>query len=68
MRKKVSLSNRNVGPKTQVKMPEEDKKYQKVFGTERDQTGVGYSTYNNDVNADDVKLEFPGTGETTNRQ
>ncbi len=63
------MSNRNVGAKSQqVKMPAEDKKYQKVFGTERDQNGVGYSTSNNEANADDVKLEFPGTGETTNRQ
>jgi len=29
---------------------------------------VGYSTSNNEVNLDDLRIEFPGTGETTNRQ
>jgi hypothetical protein len=71
VRKKASLSKRNVEPKSQSKasaIEKADKKYEKVNGTERDVNAIGYSTSNNDVNIDDLRIEFPGTGETTNRQ
>lgn len=40
-----------------------------MYGTERDVNGaLGYNTSNNEVNVDELRIEFPGTGETTNRQ